>query len=163
MEIDATSIIIGLGMLLLFMAPIIFYQMSVGKKDRALVSLLKETAKKNHSGLDEKETFRTGFALGLDTEKRLLIWVRREQETNVTQSEVYFLKEYDKCSVYKSQSGLSKQDGSILHEIGINLKTGSNKNSVNIPICSVRQGWLAGDEIRQAEIWAKRVQSLIAS
>lgn len=159
MEIDLTSLIIGIGLLLLFMAPIFFYQMSVSKKERRLSNLLKETAKKSQSNIDEEETFRTGYALGLDKQKNMLFWVQVDQETKETRSEVYTLSEYDKSSVYKSQSGISRHDGATLNEIGIQLKTNNNKSTATIPICSARQGHLAGDETKQADGWAKRVQA----
>lgn len=163
MEIDSSSLIIGLGLLFLFMTPIFFYQMSVSKKERRLSSLLKEIATKNQSKLDEKEAFRTGFALGLDKQKRLLFWAQADPESKETQSEVYSLAEYDKCSVYKSQSGTTQHDGATISEIGINLKTSHNKQSVNIPTCVVKQGWLAGDEVVQADRWAKLVQIQLIS
>lgn len=163
MEIDSSSLIIGLGLLFLFMTPIFFYQMSVSKKERRLSTLLKEIATENQSEIDEKETFRTGFALGLDKQKRLLFWAQTDQESKETRSEVYSLTKYDKCSVYKSQSGTTQHDGATINEIGINLKTSNNRQSVNIPTCIVKQGWLAGDENMQADKWAKLVQAQLTS
>lgn len=163
MEIDVTSIVIGVGILILFMLPIFFYQLSVSRKDRRLTQLLKEISSKHQASIDEKENFRTGFALGIDKKKNLLFWVHADPETKKTESAVYSLSEFDTCSTYRTQSGSGSQDGSTQYEIGINLKTGNNKNSVNIPTCSVRQGWLAGDENAQADRWQKKVQLQLKS
>ena len=64
MEIDVNSIVIGVGILILFMLPIFFYQLSVSRKDRRLTQLLKEISSKHQASIDEKYD-RTGWFIHL--------------------------------------------------------------------------------------------------
>src|SRR5690625_4952565 len=116
MEIDVTSIVIGVGILILFMLPIFFYQLSVSRKDRRLTQLLKEISSNHQATIDENENSRTGSARGIDKTNNLLFWLHADPETKKTEYAAYSLSEFDTFATYRTQSKSGSQDGSAQYE-----------------------------------------------
>lgn len=162
METDLTSVIIGLTSLAIFMAPIFIYQVSLKKTEKKLLRALKKFAVSRNIFLDEKELFRSGYAIGIDATKKELVWIHDSPETPVREKGLS-LEQYDTCTVYKSNIRAANS-GLKLWETGLSLK--SNKGSVpteNIPLFSADEARLAGDETIRADKWKKKIQQLIVS
>jgi len=160
MEIDLTSIIIGIAALSTFFVPIGMYQFSQWRKLSTIRSAFEKKALLYDLNIDTSEIFRDYTAIGLDTHNRTLLHLKYGQETLIE------LDDVQSCSSFKKKWKQRMGDGSDLNMLSIGiqitLKT-SQTRKLELPLFEGKEGFTFGDEEYITERWVKNIRSVLSA
>jgi len=119
-DIEPVTLIVSTLFMCAFCAPFIYYSQKNNKKNKVLISRLHELASLSGAKLTEIETWRSRYGLGLDSNKKILIYCQNA-ETQV--SKILYLNEYRKVSLIKNtkEQKSSNQNYSIPQSVTIEL------------------------------------------
>jgi len=156
MEIDLTSIIIGIAALSTFFVPIGMHQFSQWRNENTTRNLFENKALLYSLTIDSSEIFRSNSALGLDLLNRTLLHLKDGKETLIE------LDDVQNCSSFKHARKQLNNDGTELHilslGIQISLKT-SQTRKMELPLFEGKEGFTFGDEELIIERWVKTIRA----
>ncbi|REL24540.1 hypothetical protein DYD21_18300 [Rhodohalobacter sp. SW132] len=156
MDIDLTSILIGITALSTFFIPIGMHQFSQWRKQSKTRNVFENAARNYGLKFDTSEILRDGTAIGIDIPNRMFLHLKSGNDTLIG------LDDIQSCSFYKHQQKKRADDGSesqiLIIGIQIVLKK-SQTRKLNLPIFEGKEGFTFGDEERVTERWIKNIRS----
>lgn len=160
MDINLTSILIGIAALSTFIVPIGMHQFSQWRKQITTRDAFEKAARNYDLKIEAPEILRNGSAIGIDIPNRMLLHFKNGQDTLIG------LDDIQSCSFFKYQ----QKSGSVKSSESQNLSMGiqivlkkSQTNKLNLPIFEGKEGFTFGDEERISERWIKNIRSNLAS
>lgn len=159
MEIDITSIIIGIAALSTFFVPIGLHQFSHKRKNKKTQHTLETAAIKNRLRIDQLEVLRGGGAICIDNQQKIVLYIKNETETVIS------LEDIAGCKPYNDQRKETLKDGSkaVIHEQGIQLsfQASSKKSDVKLLFFHGKEGSTFGDEGVIIDRWIGKIKSVL--
>jgi len=160
MDIDLTSILIGIAALSTFIVPAGMYQFSLWRQHNSTRDAFGNAARNYGLQIETPEILRSGTAIGLDIPNRMLLHFKNGEDTLIG------LNDIQGCSFYKQMKKVRAEDGteSQIQSIGIQvvLKK-SPTGKLNLPVFEGKEGFTFGDEERIAERWIKNIRANLDS
>jgi hypothetical protein len=158
MEIDLTSIIIGIAALSTFFVPIGMHQFSQKRKLNKTKKVFEAAAEKNGLQIHEMEVLRNGVAIGIDINQENVLYIENGNKTLIG------LRKIAGCKLYKHQRKDTLADGSkaVIHEQGIQLNFHTRSNDdVVLLFFQGKEGSTYGDEGIIIERWIVKMTSAL--
>ena len=158
MDIDLTSIIIGIAALSTFFVPVGLYQFSLKKKFKNAKKAFESVAQKYQLQIDQFEILRNGNVIGIDSEKKIVLHLKNGVDT-LTE-----LKHVVGCKYYNQQRKVTSDDGNpdVIHELGIQLTFQPRLNyNVKLLFFEGKEGSTHGDERIIINKWIGYIQTLL--
>ncbi|MGF1670632.1 MAG: hypothetical protein ACFCU6_09300 [Balneolaceae bacterium] len=159
METDLTSILIGLAALATFFVPIGLHELSQKQKiSKARKSLL-ALAEKIGIHLNEIEVLRNGTAIGIDSQNKHLLYLKKGTEI------ILNINKVNSCKPYKNQKNELSEDGNsrTVQEMGIHisfLNGQSHKEEEKLIFFEGIEGNVAGDESIIIQRWINKINKI---
>lgn len=156
MDIDLTSILIGITALSTFFIPIGMHQFSQWRKMNSTRNAFKNAARNYELHIDTQEILRNGTAIGLDIPGRSLLHFKNGKETLIG------LEDILSCSFFKQLHKDSENGGSGSKILTIGIQIVLNKSQtrkLNLPLFEGKEGFTFGDEERIAKEWIQKIKS----
>lgn len=160
MDIDLTSIIIGIIALAFFFVPVIYYEYIKKRSTKKITAFFKEEALKRNIQLTQSDVWRDRYGIGVDSNTHKLIYFKKNKDQD--EFLVIDLKEIKKCRISKEDKRVKTEKGNLSittkvallcehvrsasMDITLELYKGDKDNSVR-------------DEIALAEKWSKILNS----
>lgn len=157
MEIDITSVVIGLASLATFAVPIGYDQFKVKRAKRNAERHFTETAKDLGFEFGDFEVLQNGAAIGIGLNSEELLYVKDNSDYNLVE-----LCNVTSCSTYKSESVLTDNDGheQMYKEMGVKLSA-RNSRDVKLPTFEGRDGTQHGNESLTIERWITSINKAV--
>lgn len=156
MEIDLTSIIIGIVALSIFFIPIGIHQFSEKNKLKKTRKTFENAAEVNSLFIDEMEVLRNGFAIGIDTQNYCILHLRNQKETIIK------LENVQSCKLFKNIRSEKTVDGTKTHTvlIGIHIKFKQNQcQEMKLSLFEGNEGSAFGGEEVIIQRWIDKIHS----
>lgn len=155
MEIDITSVIIGLASLATFAVPIGYDQLKVKRAESRAKQQFLATAANVGFQQGNFEVLGNSATIGIGNNSEELLYVKNDMDYSLLE-----LSNLSDCSPYKSQKKVLGSGGNsqVMKESGIRLsfpKTGD----VKLPVFEGRDGTQHGDEPIIIERWVSKIKS----
>ena len=158
MEIDLTSIIIGLAALSTFFVPIGLYQISQKQIIKKAKTTFDAATQKNRLQIDQMEIIRNGVGIGIDLQQQIMLHVRNGTETLTD------LKNVAGCKFFKDhrKNIPGNDNGSYYQEMGIQIIfPGSQSRELKLLFFEGKEGNTFGDEEVIIHRWVKNINSVL--
>lgn len=162
MEIDLSSIIVGIIALSFFFVPIAYYQISQKRSINKLNDTLKQIASKHQISLTKSEIWSAAYGIGIDEISKKIIYFK--QEASVTKEVVLSLKEIEKVKIIKTSKTLKNgsQSTTVTDIVGLSFQNKKIPASeVFFEFYNYASGRLMNNETALAERWKKLIQEEI--
>lgn len=156
MDIDVTSIVIGILALSTFFVPIVLFQLSEKRKLKNAQREFKQVASQHDFHIDEIEVFRGEITMGIDLQNRSLMHLKNGKETVVD------LEEVQNCTFYKTQRNEPTENNiqTSMQEMGIAIKLRNGRNGeLKLPTFRGKEGNTFGDEPVITQRWISKIKS----
>lgn len=159
---DIGSVLIGLGMLLLFVGPLMLLHFSEKWKKEQLLTKFRQIAAGRGYEIDVVEVWRNEYCLGMDNRGENIIYFKSLQPNAIY--EVQPLADVTDCKV-AIDSRKIKRDGEVVEvidRISLSLTIrDAAKSALSLTIFDAESGPGVADELKIAETWKNRISSLI--
>ncbi|MEX0944942.1 MAG: hypothetical protein WDZ38_04650 [Balneolaceae bacterium] len=158
MEIDLTSIIIGIVALSTFFIPIGIHEFSQKFKLKKTRKSFDDAAKVYDLHIDNMEVLRNGFAIGIDTQNHCILHLKNQKET------VIELDDIQNCKLFKDLRSETADDGTKLHTVrmGIHIIFKQNRSlEIKLPLFEGKEGSIFGDEEATIQRWIYKIHSVL--
>lgn len=155
MEIDLTSIIIGIAALSSFFIPIGIHQFSQKNKFNKTRKTF-YTAEFYSLHIDDMEVLRNGFAIGIDTENHCILHMKNQKETIIELHDVQSTRLFKDLRSEKADDGTKTKTVSM----GIHMKFKQNQSrEMKLPLFEGGEGSLFGGEYVKIHTWIDKINS----
>jgi hypothetical protein len=155
MQIDISSVIIGLASLATFAVPIGYDQYKVKRaKSRAKKQFLDTSANVGFQ-YDSYDILGNSAVIGIGKNSEELLYVKNDTDHRLIE-----LRNLTSCRSYETQDKIVADDGSHrnMKEVGIRL-TVSENGKIKLPVFEGRDGTQRGNESIVVEKWISRIAS----
>ncbi len=149
--IDLESIIIGLGMLLVFVVPLIYVQTKQKLNIKKYNKLCLDEAQKHQLTLSNFDVWNNGYSIGIDDKAKTLFYHLEKSDENITH-----VIQLDSISSCKSVTDKDKSNNTQKLSLLIRFKD-ANKPSVSLEFYNVKYRSSLFTEIPLLEKWDKLV------
>lgn len=156
MEIDLTSIIIGIAALSTFFIPIGIHQFSQKNKVKKTRKSFEEAAEVYSLHIDDMEVLRNGLAIGIDTQNHCILHLSDQKETMIE------LDDVQSCKLFKDLRRETTVDGTKTHTVlfGIHIKFKQNQNlGLKLSLFEGNEGSVFGGEEVIIQRWIDKIHS----
>jgi cbb3-type cytochrome oxidase subunit 3 len=121
MDIEISSILMGILFLSTFFVPITWHQLSEKKKKNRTNHVLLEAARSANLNLALQDTWAGKFGIGLDSEKQQLIWVQMPVTPEEARTVIVQLREVARCTPKVSERHIKglKNTTSVIEGIAL--------------------------------------------
>nr|WP_287939613.1 hypothetical protein [Algoriphagus sp.] len=116
--IDPVTAVLSVVLFGAFTVPFIYHFQKNKKKDNLLVQKLKDAINAIGGNLDQFESWRHKYAIGLDTQKKVLVY---HQEGEIGATFCIPLSEIKKVTVIKKTRELGESKKSVLEQLGLEI------------------------------------------
>lgn len=151
---DSTTTIIGLAVLVLCIAPIIYFEMAKKAKRRKALNAFLLLAERHKLNISEYDLWNRS-AIGIDKETNKLLYVLNNgQETEETAVD---LKAIQKCRIIRTTHEQDRKAGaeSVVDCIYLGLLAKQTKTETLLLFYGANDSLTITDELRLAEKWAQ--------
>lgn len=156
MEIDLTSIIIGIAALSTFFIPIGIHQFSQMNKFKNTRKSFDNAAKLYSLHIDDMEVLRNGIAIGIATENNCILHLKNQKETIIELHDVQSGKPFKNLRSETAGDGIKTNTV----EMGIHIKFKQNQISdMKLPLFEGNEGSIFGDEDITIHRWIDKINS----
>ncbi|CAN5327000.1 hypothetical protein BH23BAC3_BH23BAC3_35220 [soil metagenome] len=158
MEIDLTSIIIGIAALSTFFVPIGLHQFSHKRNIKKTQEYFESVAENNGLQIDHMEVLRNGIAMGIVVHRQIIIHIKNSTETLLD------MKTIASCSFYKHQrkEGTQAGDLCVIQELGIQIALQNRHNrELKLILFEGKEGITFGDEDVIIRRWIDKINSVL--
>lgn len=153
MEIDLTSIIIGIAALSTFFIPIGIHQFSQKNKFKKTRKSFQDASEAYNLHIDDMEVLRNGFAIGIDIQNHCILHVKDQKET------LFELEDVRNCKFFKDHRTREADDGSKTQTevMGIHIMFNQNQSrEIKLPLF---EGSTFGGEEVTIHRWIDKIHS----
>lgn len=158
MEIDLTSIIIGIAALSTFFIPIGIHQYSQKHKVKKTRKSFDTAAETYSLHIDDMEVLRNRIAIGIDIENHCILHLKNQKET------IMEIDDVQSCKLFKNHRSETKDDGTKTHIVvmGIHIKFKQIRSQeMKLPLFEVNEGSIFGDEEITIHRWIGKINSVL--
>jgi hypothetical protein len=164
MEIDLTSIIIGIIALSIFFVPIFYYEVYKKRASKKFDKYFTEVARSHDLTLSQHDTWRDRYAIGFDENAGKVIHLRKKNGQDETV--LIDLSGIKKCRISKADDKIKTPKGVIKRTSRIDLSLAYRNASKTDKLLEFYRGE-SGDELRGemalAEKWSRMISSRLGS
>jgi hypothetical protein len=158
MEIDLTSVIIGIAALSTFFIPIGIHQFSQKYKFKKTRKSFDDAAKVYDLHIDDMEILRNGFAIGINTQQHCILHLNNQKESIIE------LDDVQNCKLFKDLCSEIADNGTKIHTVrmGIHIKFKHNRSlEIKLPLFEGKEGSIFGDEEVTIHRWIYKIHSVL--
>jgi|SRR6056297_909621 len=157
MEIDITSVVIGIASLATFAVPIGYDQFKVKRAKRKSEEQFLNSASETGFVHGSFEVLHNGAAIGICLNREELLYVKKSSAYTLIE-----LCDVTSSSTYKSESVLTDNNGlkQNFKEMGIKLST-RHSGDIKIPVFEGRDGTQRGNESLIIERWMSKINKAV--
>lgn len=160
MEIDLSSIIIGIIALSFFFVPIIYFEYYKKRATKKFAAHFNQVAQKNSLELSQYEVWRDQYGIGIDTAAKTILYhkLKNGKENTV----LLDLSELKRCRISKEDDRIKTPDGDrrITTRVDLQIEFLSpEKTGVSVEFYKGENGDSVRDEVILAEKWSKMINS----
>lgn len=149
--IDLESILIGLGMLLVFVVPLIYVQTKQKLNIKKYTKLCLDEAQKHQLSLSSYDVWNNGYSIGIDGKAKTLFYHLTKTDETITH--VIPLDEISSC-----KSITDKDKSNITQNLSLLIRfKDANKASVSLEFYDIKHRSSLFTEIPLLEKWYKMV------
>jgi hypothetical protein len=163
MDIDISSIIIGIVALSFFFAPVIYYEYYKKRPTKKFTAHFKKTAEKHHLNLTQFDVWRDHYGIGIDNDrKKIIYFIQKYGQEKLL---LLDLAEIKKCRKSKEDYRLKTPDGykKITTRIELQFEFLTHKKSdASIEFYKGESEQNVRDEVMLAEKWSKIINSKLS-
>lgn len=151
MNIDITSIVISAIALGAFAVPVVYDQVQKKKVSQKFENNFLETAQKHDLNLEQHDTWRDTYAIGLDSSAGKLLYFK--QGKNKNKEQVLNLAEVKHCETTKSGSRSRRSSG--VNKVELEYMTQGSDKEKTLEFFSNGNYQQLRNEVQIAEKWKK--------
>jgi hypothetical protein len=160
MEIDLSSIIIGIIALSFFFVPIIYFEYYKKRATKKFTAHFNQVAQKNSLDLSEYDVWRDQYGIGIDTGAKTILY--HKQKNGQENTVLLELSELKRCRISKEDDRIKTPGGDrrITTRIDLQIEFFSpEKTGVSVEFYNGENGESVRDEVILAEKWSKMINS----
>lgn len=162
MDIDISSIIIGIIALSFFFVPVIYFEYFKKRSAKKFTALFKDEAQKNGIDLSQFDVWRDRYGIGINSNANKLFYLNQKSGQNETRT--VDLDAIKKCIIAKDDERIKTAKGNLRLTTRVDLlfeHIKSTQPDTTLEIFKGENGDSVRDEVQLAEKWSKRVNSLL--
>lgn len=164
MEIDLSSIIIGIIALSFFFLPVFYFEYYKKRATKKFTVHFNQVAQKNSLDLAQYDVWRDQFGIGIDTEAKKIMYYKQKngQENTV----ILDLSEIKKCRISKEDDRIKTPDGDrrITTRVDLHIEFLSpEKTDVSVEFYKGESGDTVSEEVMFSEKWSKLINSRLTN
>lgn len=162
MDIDLTSVIIGIFALATFIIPIAWYQVSEKMKTKKLSSEFLQTAKNKNIQITEFDVWGGSYGIGLDRPAKKLLYLGKEKE--MPRTEVVDLSVVSHCRVASGTKSVKNAQGrtNFTDRIGLYISFETpQKAGLSLEFYNGENGKTLTGEMSAANKWSRTINSAL--
>jgi hypothetical protein len=160
MDIDLSSIIMGIAFLSTFFVPIAWYQLSEKKKKSRAEHALTGAAQEANLNLSHHDTWAGKYGIGLDVEKQVLIWLHLSESADINKTVTVNLHEAARCTMKVSERIIKGLKGAapVTESIALHIAyRSSSKKPVILEFFNATSGTTQSTEHALSKKWARMI------
>lgn len=156
MEIDLTSLIIGIAALSTFFIPIGIHQYSQKNELKKTRKSFEDAVEVYNLHINDMEVLRNGFAIGIDTQNHCILHLKNQKETLIE------LDDVQSCKFFKDLRSKTTDDGTKTNTVtmGIHIKFKQNRSrEMKLPLYEGNEGSIFGGDEITIHRWIDKIHS----
>ncbi|MBS9523117.1 hypothetical protein KI659_03715 [Litoribacter alkaliphilus] len=160
-DINISGLITSLILMVVFALPIVYYAIKAGKKRKATKSLLRHYAAGKGLNLDELDTWRFTYGIGLDNSASQLIYMEKDGNPEVITID---LEQVERVDVQVSKLKSSQNGGSsIITDLQLSfIPNMPGKTPINLTFFSSEKFISLQNEFELVNKWKQKVEGILA-
>jgi hypothetical protein len=164
MDIDLSSIIIGIIALSFFIVPVIYFEYFKKHTTKKFTAYFNEIAQNNGVKLSQFDIWRDSYAIGIDSDAKQILYLKRKNGQDETQ--FVDLSEVNKCRVSKDDERIKTPNGEqrVTTQIDLQIEfKNPEKPHLTITFYNGKNGDSVRDEVTLADKWSRLINSKLKS
>jgi hypothetical protein len=160
MEIDLSSIIIGIIALSFFFVPVIYFEYYKKRGTKKFTAHFNQVAQKNSLDLAQYDVWRDQYGIGIDIGAKKIMYLK--QKNGQDDTVILNLPELKRCRISKEDNRIKTPSGDrrITTRVDLHIEFLSpEKTDVSVEFYKGENGDSVRDEVILAEKWSKMINS----
>jgi hypothetical protein len=160
MEIDLSSIIIGIIALSFFFVPVIYFEYYKKRGTKKFTSHFNQVAQKNSLDLAQYDVWRDQYGIGIDIGAKKIMYLN--QKNGQDDTVILNLPELKKCRISKEDHRIKTPGGDrrITTRVALQIEFLSpEKKDISVEFYKGENGDSVRDEVNLAAKWSKMINS----